>query len=144
MIYATGKALSAARSTPARGSETSPIASAIRRIRRIGPIASPIQPVKPWTFALVCNIRRRLQVTNLTQKLNPGPLHTQTRCTAGTGNDPKERQKMPDSNRKTNRKTRTNPEKSEQIRVNPAKSGQKMKIQKIPGIGDGDRRRKTS
>ena len=32
----------------------------------------------------------------------------------------------------------TNPEKSGQIRVNPAKSGQKMKIQKIPGFGDGD------
>jgi hypothetical protein len=51
---------------------------------------------------------------------------------------------MPDSTRKTKPQTRTNPEKSGQIRVNPAKSGQKMKILKIPGTGDGDRRRKTS
>jgi hypothetical protein len=31
-----------------------------------------------------------------------------------------------------------NPDKSGQIRVNPAKSGQKMKFQKIPGSDDTD------
>jgi hypothetical protein len=80
-----------------------------------------------------------LQATDLAQKLNPAPLQAQTPSTASTGNYPKKRQKIPDSTRKTNRKTRTNPEISGQIRVNPAKSGQKMKIQKIPGAGDGDR-----
>jgi len=141
MIHATGKVRSAAWSTPARGSQTFSIASAIRRIRRIrrlGPIASLIKPVNPWTLALVCNIGRHFQVPNLTQKLTPGPLQTQTPCAASTRYYPQKRQKMPDSTRKTNSKTRTNPEKSGQIRVNPAKSGQKMKIHKMPGFGDCD------
>ena len=127
MIHATGKVLSAARSTPARGSETSPIASAIRRIRPLGPIGSP---VKPWTFALVCNIRRHLQVTALTQKLSPGPLQTQTPCSASTGICSENLPRKPEPTRKTNRNTRKNPAKSAKIRVNPGESGQKMKIKK--------------
>ncbi|MGA2176370.1 MAG: hypothetical protein ABSH38_15440 [Verrucomicrobiota bacterium] len=66
------------------------------------------------------------------------PVQPQTPCTAGTGNHSEKRQKMPDSTRKTKPKTRTNPEISGQIRLNPGKTGQKMKNQKTPGFGDSD------
>jgi hypothetical protein len=79
----------------------------------------------------------------LSQKLNPAPFQTLTPCAASTGSGSENLPKKPEPTWTTNRNTRTNPDKSGKIRVNPAKSGQKTKIKKIPGSGDGDRKRKN-